>query len=98
MNLDDLIIKGYWKMDNDRKYEELVREIRRLGQLGDELLELRTDMLRYQAQINAFWVSSEVEGINDLLERLTSQIKWTADEVYGIGHDMVKAYAELTEE
>lgn len=54
-------------MDMERKYD------RKLRQLGDELLELRIDILRYQAQINESWVSDEAEGINDLLERLTGQ-------------------------
>ncbi|MEZ3491482.1 MAG: hypothetical protein K1W38_04055 [Lachnospiraceae bacterium] len=76
----------------ERKYD------RKLRQLGDELLELRIDILRYQAQINESWVSDEAEGINDLLERLTGQIRLTADEVYDIGQDIVKAYEELTEE
>ena len=76
----------------ERKYD------RKLRQLGDELLELRIDILRYQAQINESWVSDEAEGINDLLERLTGQIRLTADEVYDIGQDTVKAYEELTEE
>lgn len=79
-------------MDMERKYD------RKLRQLGDELLELRIDILRYQAQINESWVSDEEEGINDLLERLTGQIRLTADEVYDIGQDTVKAYEELTEE
>ncbi len=79
-------------MDMERKYD------RKLRQLGDELLELRIDILRYQAQINESWVSDEAEGINDLLERLTGQIRLTADEVYDIGQDTVKAYEELTEE
>ncbi|EOS36883.1 MAG: hypothetical protein K1W27_05235 [Lachnospiraceae bacterium] len=79
-------------MDMERKYD------RKLRQLGDELLELRIDILRYQAQINESWVSDEAEGINDLLERLTGQIRLTADEVYDIGQDIVKAYEELTEE
>ena len=78
-------------MDMERKYD------RKLRQLGDELLELRIDILRYQAQINESWVSDEAEGINDLLERLTGQIRLTADEVYDIGQDIVKAYEELTE-
>ena len=79
-------------MDMERTYD------RKLRQLGDELLELRIDILRYQAQINESWVSDEAEGINDLLERLTGQIRLTADEVYDIGQDIVKAYEELTEE
>ena len=79
-------------MDMERKYD------RKLRQLGDELLELRIDILRYQAQINESWVSDEAEGINDLLERLTGQIRLTADEVYDIGQDTVKAYEELREE
>ena len=79
-------------MDMERQYD------RKLRQLGDELLELRIDILRYQAQINESWVSDEAEGINDLLERLTGQIRLTADEVYDIGQDIVKAYEELTEE
>lgn len=79
-------------MDMERKYD------RKLRQLGDELLELRIDILRYQAQINESWVSDEAEGINDLLERLTGQIRLTADEVYDIGQNIVKAYEELTEE
>lgn len=40
-------------MDMERKYD------RKLRQLGDELLELRIDILRYQAQINESWVSDE---------------------------------------
>lgn len=85
-------------MYTDSKFEKLIIEIRRLGQLEEELLEIHTDILRYQALVNEFWVSSETDGVIDLIDRLLCQIRWIADELYGIEHDMIKAYEELSKE
>ena len=82
----------------DGKYEEVIEEIRRLRQLEDELLEIHTDILRYQALVNEYWVSKETDGVNDLIDRLCGQIRWITDELYSVGHDMIRAYEELPKE
>lgn len=85
-------------MDIDKELELLTAKMKQLEQYAEELLEVRTGMLRHKERLNDAWVASEAEGINDLIDKMNRQIRWIADELQGIGHDMLKAYERLTEE
>lgn len=85
-------------MCTDAKYEEIMAEVRKLRKIEEELMDIRKDMLRYKVLVNEYWVSGETEGINDLIDKLLGTVKRNADELYGIGHDMIRFYDGLTGE
>lgn len=72
--------------------------MRDLNQCADELLQIRSDMIRYRTELNEAWVSEEIEEINDMTDILNRRVRYIAEELCGVGWDMIKAYEELEEE
>ena len=89
---------GFGYMNNDEKYNELMAEIRKLRQFEDELINIRTGMLRYQALVNEYWISDETEDINDLIDKMSCKIKRIADELYDISRDVFRSLEEAPKE
>lgn len=77
------------------KLELILAQMRELQRYADELAEIRRCLARHKELLNGAWVSAEIEGINDVLDGLNRQAGCIADEMCGIGHDMVRAYEEL---
>lgn len=77
------------------KLELIIAQMKELQRYADELMEIRVRLIRHKELLNDAWVSAEIEGINDVLDGLNRQAGRIADEMYGIGHDMVRAYEEL---
>lgn len=82
----------------DAKLELLLMQVGKLRQYAEELMEIRLALLHHKDQINEFWISHEAEGIEDILDRMGVEIKQMSNELYDIGHDMIKAYERLEEE
>lgn len=78
---------------------EMVRLwMRDLHQCADELLQIRAGMLRHRTELNEAWVSDEIEEINDMTDALNRRVRYIAEELCGVGQDIIKAYEELEEE
>ena len=82
----------------DVNIDLIIAQMRELQRHTDELKEIRTSLLRHKELLNDAWVSTEIEGINDVLDGLRRQAERIADEMYGIGYDMVKAYEEVNQD
>lgn len=82
----------------DAELELLFIQVRKLRQYAEELMEIRSALLHHRDKVDEFWISHETEGIDDILDRLGMEIKRMSNELYDIGHDMIKAYEKLEEE
>lgn len=82
----------------ERNLEIVMAQIKSLEQYADDLLRIRTDMIRHKNQLNEAWVSDEIDEINYLIDRLNRQARYIAEELCGVGQDILKAYEKLEEE
>lgn len=82
----------------ERTLEMVMVQVQDLKQCADELLRIRTGMLRHKMELNEAWVSDEIEEINDMIDSLNRRARYIAEELCGVGQDIIKAYEELEEE
>ena len=73
-------------------------EKRKMIMCADELLDIRSELMRYRNELNDEWRAEETEDRNDYVDKINRRIKCVVEELDGIGHDMVKAYEELDED
>lgn len=82
----------------ERTLEMVMTQLKALNQYADELLGIRTDMLRHKNQLNEAWVSDEIDEINEMIDRFNRRARYIAEELCGVGQDILKAYEEIEEE
>lgn len=78
----------------DVKLESVIAKMRELQKSADELMEIRSSLIRYKGILADAWISTETEGINDIIDDLNRQAGRLIDELCEIGYDMVKACEE----
>lgn len=79
----------------DIELEYILGKSKELQVHAERLKELRSNLIKYKNLLNDAWVSDETEKINAVLEAMDRQIKWLSEELYGIGHDMIRACEEI---
>lgn len=82
----------------EKNLELLITQMKTLERYAEELLELRISMIHHKNVLREAWIAAEIEEINELIDRLNRQARYIADEMCGIGYDMIKAYEELEKE
>jgi len=84
-------------METDIRFETLMAQMKKLELYADELLEIRSGLIRHKNLLGDAWIADEAELVNDLIDRLIWQTRWLVDELYEIVHDGIKIYVESFE-
>lgn len=72
----------------------IIEKIKELQRHAEMLMEIRYCLLRHRDLLNDAWISDEMEEIDSILEIMDLRIRRLAEELYGIGHDMIRACEE----
>ena len=78
----------------DIELEFIIAKMKELQMYAEMLMEIRFRLSHHKDLLNDAWVSDEMQEINDVLEMMDRQMKRISAELYGIGHDMLRAYEE----
>ncbi|MCM1217686.1 MAG: hypothetical protein NC548_24605 [Lachnospiraceae bacterium] len=79
-------------METDLEF--MMAKMKELQMHAEKLMDIHLRLSRYGDLLNDAWIADETEGIKDVLETMERRVKWLSEELYGIGHDIVRACEE----
>lgn len=72
----------------------IIAKMKELQSHAEMLMEIRSGLLRHRNLLNDAWISEEMEEIDGILKSMDLRIRRLTEELYGIGHDMIRACEE----
>lgn len=78
--------------------DTVLSQKRELDRLADDLREARSRLIRHRNSLNRDWAATEIQMINDAIDRINRRLNGTADDLNDIGTDMIKVYRDLEEQ
>lgn len=79
-------------METDLEF--MMIKMKELQMHAEKLMDIRLRLSRYGDVLNDAWIADETEEIRDVLETMELRVKWLSEELYGIGHDIVRVCEE----
>lgn len=74
--------------------EFIIVKMKELQMYAEMLMEVRAHLSHHKDLLNDAWISDEMQEINNVLEVMDLRIKRLSEELYGIGHDMLRVLEE----
>lgn len=71
---------------------------RELNMVSDEISSVKRKLMRHQDALDGAWKSSEIRGIDSVIEELVRRMNRLAGELEDLGHDVMRTGEEIKAE
>ena len=78
--------------------ESVRNQKRDLELIADELIEIRSRVIRYKDDLDQAWLSAEKNGIDSATEEVINRLKLLSVSLQELGRDMVASGQEIIQE